>query len=160
VKLLLCNTRNEHSRIFRFENGGKPEIYLASADWTARNFFRRVEICFPVDDPELHKRVDEVVATYWADNVKAREQGTEPIYIRRPLEGEPITAQVIFLERALKPKKPDTDVRSRMAKTKGSGKRTPHEQRVGQPARGGKVRISDFGLRIWEDFYDNEQTIH
>jgi polyphosphate kinase len=124
----------EHSRIYRFENGGNPKIYLGSADLTARNFFRRVEICFPVDDPELHKRVDEVVATYWADNVKAREQGTEPTYFRRPLEGEPVNAQIIFLERALKPKKPDVDARSRMAKTKGSGKATHHEQRVGQPA--------------------------
>ena len=124
----------EHSRIYRFENGGNPEIYLGSADLTARNFFRRVEICFPVDDPELHKRVDEVVATYWADNVKAREQGTEPTYFRRPLEGEPVNAQMIFLERALKPKKPDVDARSLIAKTKGSGKATHHEQRVGQPA--------------------------
>jgi polyphosphate kinase len=41
----------EHSRIYWFENSGHPEIYLASADWMARNFFRRVETCFPVDEP-------------------------------------------------------------------------------------------------------------
>src|SRR5580693_8716738 len=40
----------EHSRIYRFENAGNPEVYLASADWMARNFFRRVETCFPVED--------------------------------------------------------------------------------------------------------------
>jgi polyphosphate kinase len=124
----------EHSRIYRFENGGNPEIYLGSADLTARNFFRRVEICFPVDNAELRKRLDQVVATCWTDNVKAREQGPEPAYVRRPLEGEPVNAQLIFLERALKPKKPDVGVRSRTAKTKANGKAIQQEQNVGQPA--------------------------
>jgi polyphosphate kinase len=87
----------EHSRIYRFENAGNPEIYLASADWTARNFFRRVEICFPVDDPALCHRIDQVIATYWNDNVKAREQGLDPTYVRRPLEGDPVNAQEALL---------------------------------------------------------------
>ena len=87
----------EHSRIYRFENAGNPEIYLASADWTARNFFRRVEICFPVDDPELRHRIDQIIATYWKDNVKAREQGLDPTYFRRPVEGDPVNAQAAFL---------------------------------------------------------------
>jgi len=47
----------EHSRIFYFENSGKPELYLGSADWMPRNFYRRVEVVFPVDDPVLKKRV-------------------------------------------------------------------------------------------------------
>src|SRR5580693_4729014 len=64
----------EHSRVYRFENAGKPEIYLASADWTARNFFRRVEVCFTVEDAELRERVDQSIDAYWKDNVKAREQ--------------------------------------------------------------------------------------
>ena len=41
----------EHSRIYYFENDGKPVVYLASADWMPRNFFRRVEIAFPLVDP-------------------------------------------------------------------------------------------------------------
>jgi polyphosphate kinase len=122
----------EHSRICRFENAGSPEIYLASADWTARNFFRRVEICFPVDDAELRKRLDQVAATYWADNVKAREQSTEPTYVRRVTKGKPVDAQSFFLEQALKGK--TLPVRSRTLKTKGDGKAMQHEQKVGQPA--------------------------
>src|SRR5215831_2193488 len=91
----------EHSRIYRFENAGNPEIYLASADWTARNFFRRVEICFPVDDPELCRRIDQLIAYYWKDNVKAREQGLELSYVRRPKDGEPVNAQATFLVSSL-----------------------------------------------------------
>ena len=43
----------EHSRIFYFENGGKPEIYLGSADWMPRNLYERVEVIFPLKDPQL-----------------------------------------------------------------------------------------------------------
>jgi polyphosphate kinase len=125
----------EHSRIYRFENGGNPEIYLASADWTARNFFRRVEICFPIEDAELRKRLDQVVATYWADNVKAREQSTEPMYIRRFTKGEPVDAQAFFLQRALRQEKPAVPVRSRTWNTKGGNiEAMQHEQKTGQPA--------------------------
>jgi len=125
----------EHSRIFRFENAGKPELYLASADWTARNFFRRVEICFPVDDRELYKRLDGVVATYWKDNLKAREQSGGLTCVRRPMEGGPLNAQAIFLEKALKQEKPAVPARSRTLKTKVSDiKVMHHRQKVGQPA--------------------------
>src|ERR1700759_759021 len=86
----------EHSRVYRFENAGKPDIYLASADWTARNFFRRVEVCVPVEDPELVKRVDQIITIYWQDNVKAREQTSEPPYVRRGVKGEQVDAQAFF----------------------------------------------------------------
>jgi len=63
----------EHARIFFFEAGGKNEVYLSSADWMPRNFVRRVEVMFPVDDPALRKRIiDEILATQLADNVRAR----------------------------------------------------------------------------------------
>jgi polyphosphate kinase len=125
----------EHSRIYRFENAGTPEIYLASADWTARNFFRRVEICFPVEDAELRERVDQSIDTYWKDNVKAREQRTEPTYIRRVLEAERVDAQALFLEEARTRKKPDVNVRSLVVKAKTNGsKAMQREQKVGQPA--------------------------
>jgi polyphosphate kinase len=110
----------EHSRIYRFENAGKPEIYLASADWTARNFFRRVEICFPVEDAELRERLDQVLSTYWKDNVKAREQSTESTYIRRPIKGERVDAQAFFLEQACNRKQPDVDVRPRALTAKAA----------------------------------------
>ncbi|HYV66058.1 MAG TPA: polyphosphate kinase 1, partial [Myxococcales bacterium] len=63
----------EHSRIWFFEAGGKREVYLSSADWMQRNFLRRVEIAFPVEDASVKERiVDEVLAVSLGDNVKAR----------------------------------------------------------------------------------------
>src|SRR6476646_5102194 len=88
----------EHSRILRFENGGRPEVYLASADWMARNFFRRVETCFPIEEVELRGQVDQMLEVYWKDNVKAREQGQGLTYLRRPIDGAPVVdAQEHFL---------------------------------------------------------------
>ena len=125
----------EHSRVYRFENAGSPEIYLASADWTARNFFHRVEVCFPVQDPDLRERVDQIIDTYWKDNVKAREQGTDPTYLRRSVDGEQVDAQALFREQARQRKKPNLDVRSLVIKTKtNANKSIQDEQKVGQPA--------------------------
>lgn len=62
----------EHSRVFHFHAGGEGKTYLASADWMDRNFYRRVETCFPVEDPQLKRRViDEALTTYLSDNVQA-----------------------------------------------------------------------------------------
>jgi polyphosphate kinase len=47
----------EHSRVFYFNNAGQEDVYLSSADWMDRNFFRRVELAFPVLDPKLKQRV-------------------------------------------------------------------------------------------------------
>ena len=55
-----------------FENGGEQETWLSSADWMQRNFFRRVEISFPVVEPALAKQVVEALDTMWKDNVRAR----------------------------------------------------------------------------------------
>ncbi len=63
----------EHARIFYFEAGGKRETYLSSADWMPRNFVRRIEVMFPIDDELLRGRIlDEILATQLADNVRAR----------------------------------------------------------------------------------------
>jgi len=63
----------EHTRIWFFEAGGKREAWLSSADWMPRNFIRRVELAFPIEDPTLRDRlVDELLATHMSDNVKAR----------------------------------------------------------------------------------------
>ena len=51
----------EHSRIFYFENAGEPEVFLASADWMPRNFFRRIEVMFPIEDPRLKARIVESI---------------------------------------------------------------------------------------------------
>jgi polyphosphate kinase len=124
----------EHSRVYRFENAGNPEIYLASADWTARNFFRRVEVCFPVQDPDLRERVDQIIETYWKDNVNAREQGSNPTYVRRQIDGERVDAQALFREQARQRKKPNLDVRSLVIKTKPNTSKSIQDEKVGQPA--------------------------
>jgi polyphosphate kinase len=64
----------EHHRIWYFENDGNPDVWLSSADWMGRNLFRRVEVAFPVLDPELRRRVvDEGLKAYLADNRDAWE---------------------------------------------------------------------------------------
>jgi polyphosphate kinase len=63
----------EHSRIYYFENGGEPEIYLGSADWMPRNLYERVEVMFPLHDPAVRRRVmDEILSNYLADTAKSR----------------------------------------------------------------------------------------
>jgi polyphosphate kinase len=73
----------EHSRIFYFENGGEPEVYLGSADWMTRNLHERVEVLFPLKNPLLRDRVvHEILAAYLADNVKARFLQKDGRYLR------------------------------------------------------------------------------
>ena len=53
----------EHSRIFYFDNGGDPQVYIGSADWMDRNLSRRVEVVFPIEQPDLKQRlIDEILA--------------------------------------------------------------------------------------------------
>ncbi len=61
----------EHGRIFYFENAGKSEIYMGSADWMPRNLERRVEILFPVESEELKKKIYHILKMQLKDNVKA-----------------------------------------------------------------------------------------
>jgi len=84
----------EHSRIFSFANGGKPELFCGSADWMARNLFERCEVVFPVADPVLASRLrDEILAAYLADNTKARLLQSDGRYIRAPRSGTAFNAQ-------------------------------------------------------------------
>ena len=81
----------EHSRVFYFANDGNPEVFLASADWMPRNFFRRIEVMFPVEDAQLKARICErTLPTILADNVKARVQNPDGSYRRAaPADGQP-----------------------------------------------------------------------
>ncbi|MEO8203917.1 MAG: polyphosphate kinase 1 [Betaproteobacteria bacterium] len=73
----------EHTRIFHFHNEGADDTYLASADWMERNFFRRIELCFPVLDPALKQRViREGLLPYLADNAQAWEMSAAGEYTR------------------------------------------------------------------------------
>jgi polyphosphate kinase len=79
----------EHSRVFYFANGGADDVYLASADWMDRNFFRRIELCFPVLDPALKRRViREGLQSYLDDNSQAWVMTPENGYERlKPRKG-------------------------------------------------------------------------
>jgi polyphosphate kinase len=73
----------EHSRIYYFENGGEPEVFLGSADWMPRNLHERVEVLFPLKNPLLRDRVvHEILAAYLADNVKSRFLQSDGRYLR------------------------------------------------------------------------------
>jgi polyphosphate kinase len=73
----------EHARVFHFHNDGAEDVYLSSADWMERNFFRRVEVCFPVVDAELKQRViREGLTAYLRDNVQAWRMDANGDYSR------------------------------------------------------------------------------
>jgi polyphosphate kinase len=93
----------EHSRIYYFANDGTPEVYLSSADWMPRNFFRRVEIAYPIEAPSLSEEIiTEVLPTFLNDRVKARELQPDGTYVRlTPEDGKPKSqAQLTFRNRA------------------------------------------------------------
>lgn len=74
----------EHSRIFYFRNDLQHDVYLSSADWMDRNFFRRIEVCFPVLDKKLKKRViDEGLKIYLQDNSQAWDMDSAGHYRRK-----------------------------------------------------------------------------
>ena len=85
----------EHSRIFYFGNDGAEDVFLASADWMDRNFFRRIELCFPVLDPALKRRViREGLQPYLDDNCQAWVMNAEGAYeLLKPRRGRRRSAQ-------------------------------------------------------------------
>jgi len=91
----------EHSRVYWFDNNGEAELYLASADWMERNFFRRVEIAFPVLEAPLRERIFKDLQTYLADNTNAWVLQPNGCYRRlQAATGEPgCDAQQRLLER-------------------------------------------------------------
>jgi polyphosphate kinase len=93
----------EHSRIFYFENDGDPDVFLGSADWMPRNFYRRIEIAFPVESPRLKERIiGEILPVALADNVKARALAHDGVYQRTaPSPGDPsVRSQMVYQELA------------------------------------------------------------
>ncbi len=90
----------EHSRVFYYYNDGADDVYLSSADWMDRNFFRRIEICFPVLDPKLKARViREGLKPYLARDSDAWEMDANGHYkLRRGTHGSRAHAQNRLLE--------------------------------------------------------------
>jgi len=73
----------EHSRIMVFGDAGKEQVYLSSADWMPRNFERRVEVMFPIEAPELKRRIcEEIIPVYLRDNSRARVLMPDGSYVR------------------------------------------------------------------------------
>jgi len=90
----------EHSRVFYFGNDSSSELYLASADWMERNFFRRVEIAFPVREQTHRDRILRDLDSYLADNMQAWSLGRDGRYTRCERNGDPIRdAQAALLAR-------------------------------------------------------------
>ncbi|MGI5989607.1 MAG: RNA degradosome polyphosphate kinase [Lachnospiraceae bacterium] len=91
----------EHSRIFRFENGGSPRIFMGSADWMPRNLDRRVELVFPILDEDLKKRAFAILETMWSDNVNARQMMSNKEYVHIEHRGRPaVNSQQEFIRSA------------------------------------------------------------
>ncbi|MEX0325933.1 MAG: polyphosphate kinase 1 [Puniceicoccaceae bacterium] len=96
----------EHSRIYYFENasGKRPRIYAGSADWMARNFYRRIEVVFPVEQENLRERIiNSILSTYLSDTKHAtqlRANGSyKPVLPSR--REAPLSAQETFIEEAI-----------------------------------------------------------
>ncbi|MEW6356973.1 MAG: polyphosphate kinase 1 [Planctomycetota bacterium] len=83
----------EHARVFYFRNGGHEEVYLSSADWMGRNLDRRLEILFPILQPDLAQRLIGALNIYFADNQKAWRLKPDGLYERVKAKGDPIRAQ-------------------------------------------------------------------
>ncbi len=89
----------EHHRIFLFHAGGEDRIYLSSADWMDRNFFRRIETAFPILDPKLKRRViREGLRVYLTDNVQAWDLQADGTYRKRAARGTRRVAQWQMLD--------------------------------------------------------------
>lgn len=73
----------EHGRAFIFHNNGNPEVYLGSADWMNRNIYRRIEVCFPVNDEQVKAEIMAIINLQLQDNVQA-------VMLNEHLENVPI----------------------------------------------------------------------
>ena len=91
----------EHSRIYYFENGGEPEMYMGSSDMMPRNLLARVEVLFPVRDQEMMTNIrDNILRIHLSDNVKARVLNPDGSYrlVERAPEEKPLRSQKWFID--------------------------------------------------------------
>ena len=90
----------EHSRIYYFENDGKPDVLIGSADAMRRNLDKRIEVLVPVENPRLVEHIrDVVLARYLEDNTHAWELSADGSYTHRTAKGaKAVDAQQWFME--------------------------------------------------------------
>ncbi|MEO6096818.1 MAG: polyphosphate kinase 1, partial [Fibrobacteria bacterium] len=98
----------EHSRIFHFENGGAPAVFVGSGDWMERNLRERVEVAIPIKDPAFIRNLEDILSVYWADNTKSRWMRADGSYVRAPVPAgdAPINVQEWLAKRAETPDLP------------------------------------------------------
>ena len=97
----------EHSRIFYFYNDGFEDIYMGSADWMPRNLDKRVEITFPVEDPELKKKIKNILKIQLEDTLKAHIMQPDGSYAKQDLRGKSkLDSQMYFVKLAQESQKP------------------------------------------------------
>jgi polyphosphate kinase len=77
----------EHTRAFCFDNGGNGEVYLSSADWMPRNLDKRVELMFPIENPDLRRLVRRTLELFFLDNRKAHTLGSDGAWTRKKAGG-------------------------------------------------------------------------
>jgi polyphosphate kinase len=92
----------EHGRVYWFENGGHPEVFIGSADWMKRNLDNRVETIAPIADPALREQLRQILDVYDQDNASAWDLQPDGSYVRRrPAAGEQVrSAQEVFITMA------------------------------------------------------------
>jgi polyphosphate kinase len=100
----------EHSRIWYFENACQPEVYAGSADWMPRNFFRRLEVVFPIRSGIIREQIQrQILATTLADTVKCRILQADGSY-HRPVVHKghaEVRSQMVFLQKAEASRRPE-----------------------------------------------------
>ncbi|MEW5693576.1 MAG: polyphosphate kinase 1 [Candidatus Hydrogenedentota bacterium] len=88
----------EHSRIYLFNNNNDPRLFLSSADWMTRNFDRRIELVFPVEDENLKEELIFILNKYWEDNLKSRFLKADKTYIPDNISDKQSNVQESLIE--------------------------------------------------------------
>jgi polyphosphate kinase len=90
----------EHSRVYFFQNDSEPEVFCASADWMERNFFRRIEVCFPIENKQHRDRIIADLELYLTDNMNAWRLQPDGTYVRSTdTNAAAISAQSVLIQR-------------------------------------------------------------
>jgi polyphosphate kinase len=122
----------EHSRIFLFRNGGATEVYAASGDWMPRNFFRRIEVTWPVLSPQLRDRIElQILGTCLADEAKSWRLQADGTYRRRKARANAIRSQQRFIDIARA-----SSSASPSGESSKPARSTRHSRPAKQPRRG------------------------
>ncbi|MDD3266277.1 MAG: polyphosphate kinase 1 [Burkholderiales bacterium] len=130
----------EHHRIFYFYNSGHEDVFIASADWMKRNFFKRVETCVPILNPRIKRRVmDEGLKVYLQDNTNSWIMNSDGSYNKVQVSGKKISAQD-FLMNKLGQKIPNLRKHLQVSNTENSSlSSNTIESQINKPATVKKV---------------------